>query len=198
MDNETKTPLTGKDIFNSAGREGKKVVGFAKDAGNKILEVANRKEKLSLDPEYERIIERNNQSTRLSGFISFLGPVMGTIGGPLFAIFRLGLDDEKTALLGSILIGAAIGNVIGGLISLFVMKLTVRNRTEMTYVEMKGKLEIADANVLRKNEEISELKGVISKHKDVEEELLNFRIEKRAKELNEKNKNHGGGPNERQ
>lgn len=185
---EVKRPLTAKEIMN--GETTRKPISKIKDkvrgAAEKVLENARTNETLSKDEDYNEIDKENKEATRNGGWVSVLGPILGTVGGPLAAIFSLGLDDDKIQVLGAVLLGGLIGNLIGGLISYGNLKTIVANRTKMTWLFAMNKYNLLQ----QKNEAIVGLESLVEEQKteikDLELELMNFRIEKKAKELNNK------------
>lgn len=189
-----KDPFSIKEIVSNPGKEvvdKKTITTKSKEFVEKTAENLRMKEKLEKDTDFQEIADDNKTAVKNTGWISFAGPVLGTVGGPLAAIFNLGLDESSVALLKAVIIGSVIGNLIGGGISFANLKMTVTNRTKMTYLFVMNKLGLLKQKNTTNDAELIKLRDenltLLSKVSDLESELMDFRIEKKAKEYNSNN-----------
>ena len=169
---------------------------------DKVQETVARNRALRADDDFQAIDKENKEAMKGSGVIAVLGPLLGMIGGPMFAIFNMGLDNDAIMLLGSVILGNLIGNLIGGGISWANLRNTVNNRTKMTYLyvqnivgSIKNKSDIDKVKLEQLQAENATLKTENAMMKD---ELTAYKIKEQAEELAKKmNSEVRGGPHER-
>lgn len=159
----------------------------------------NKKRKVAkMDEEYQEISSIKSKTG--VKILSFVAPFLGTIMGTIWSLFSLGIDKEKLTLIIGILVSTAIGNILGGVLSLKItsdeletteidmyksMK-TKHMKTDIMYEQLSKEKEelqqkhiklIEDTDKLRKEHEERILKEKVEAQVKLREKEINDRVE---------------------
>ena len=161
----------------------------------KVLKNRERKQ-VKLDENYQEL-SNLNKKTGIK-ILSFLAPFLGTIMGVAWSLFSVGIEKEKMSLILGLLVSTAIGNIIGGIISLRITNDELSNTELDMYKSMKHKNMETDFNHKITLKELNDLKVTHEKllidteklRKENDERILEQQVQERLrikeKEINDR------------